>query len=116
LSAAISLLHMRRPPDWGTAHLPAGQPGGMNMEARMARSAALPVLTAENGLSRYMEEIRRFPMLEPHEEYMLAKNWREHGDREASSPAICGSSPRSPWAIAAMACRFPKSFPKAMSA
>jgi len=50
----------------------------------MARSAALPVLTAENGLSRYMEEIRRFPMLEPHEEYMLAKNWREHGDREAA--------------------------------
>jgi len=50
----------------------------------MARTAALPVLTAENGLSRYLEEIRRFPMLEPQEEYMLAKSWREHGDRDAA--------------------------------
>ena len=48
----------------------------------MARAATLPVLTAEGGLSRYLEEIRRFPMLEPQEEYMLAKSWREHGDRE----------------------------------
>jgi RNA polymerase sigma-32 factor len=50
----------------------------------MARAAALPTLTAETGLSRYLEEIRRFPMLEPQEEYMLAKSWREHGDREAA--------------------------------
>jgi RNA polymerase sigma-32 factor len=50
----------------------------------MARAAALPSLTAETGLSRYLEEIRRFPMLEPHEEYMLAKSWREHGDRDAA--------------------------------
>jgi RNA polymerase sigma-32 factor len=50
----------------------------------MARAAALPGLTAETGLSRYLEEIRRFPMLEPHEEYMLAKSWREHGDRDAA--------------------------------
>ncbi len=46
--------------------------------------AAFPILTAESGLSRYLEEIRRFPMLEPQEEYMLAKSWREHGDREAA--------------------------------
>ena len=50
----------------------------------MARAAALPILTAESGLTRYLEEIRRFPMLEPQEEYMLAKSWREHGDREAA--------------------------------
>src|SRR5436305_13802869 len=50
----------------------------------MARTAALPILTAENGLTRYLEEIRRFPMLEPQEEYMLAKSWREHGDRPAA--------------------------------
>ena len=50
----------------------------------MARSATLPILTAESGLTHYMEEIRRFPMLEPQEEYMLAKSWREHGDREAA--------------------------------
>ena len=44
----------------------------------MAHAVSLPVLTAEGGLSRYLEEIRRFPMLEPQEEYMLAKSWREH--------------------------------------
>jgi RNA polymerase sigma-32 factor len=52
--------------------------------AVMARTAALPILTAETGLSRYLDEIRRFPMLEPQDEYMLAKRWREHGDREAA--------------------------------
>jgi RNA polymerase sigma-32 factor len=51
-------------------------------------SAALPVLSAESGLSRYLAAIRRFPMLEPEEEYMLAKRWREHGDREAAQRLI----------------------------
>ncbi|MCB2052473.1 MAG: RNA polymerase factor sigma-32, partial [Novosphingobium sp.] len=46
-------------------------------------SVALPVISSESGLNRYLAEIRRFPMLEPQEEYMLAKNWRDHGDREA---------------------------------
>jgi RNA polymerase sigma-32 factor len=50
----------------------------------MAQAAALPLISAEGGLTRYLEEIRRFPMLEPQEEYMLAKRWREHGDREAA--------------------------------
>jgi RNA polymerase sigma-32 factor len=50
----------------------------------MAQAATLPIITAENGLTRYLEEIRRFPMLEPQEEYMLAKSWREHGDRIAA--------------------------------
>jgi RNA polymerase sigma-32 factor len=50
----------------------------------MARATALPIISAESGLSRYLEEIRRFPMLEPQEEYMLAKSWREHGDRDAA--------------------------------
>jgi len=54
----------------------------------MARTAALPILTAESGLSRYLEEIRRFPMLEPQDEYMLAKSWREHGDREAAHKLV----------------------------
>ena len=54
----------------------------------MARTAALPVITAESGLSRYLEEIRRFPMLEPQEEYMLAKRWREHGDRDAAHKLV----------------------------
>jgi RNA polymerase sigma-32 factor len=54
----------------------------------MARSFALPIPTAESGLTRYLEEIRRFPMLEPQEEYMLAKRWREHGDRDAAHKLV----------------------------
>jgi RNA polymerase sigma-32 factor len=49
---------------------------------------ALPLLTAESGLSRYLDEIRRFPMLEPQQEYMLAKSWREHGDRAAAHKLV----------------------------
>jgi RNA polymerase sigma-32 factor len=54
----------------------------------MARTAALPIITAESGLTRYLEEIRRFPMLEPQDEYMLAKRWREHGDRDAAHKLV----------------------------
>ena len=54
----------------------------------MARTAALPVLTAEAGLSRYLSEIRKFPMLEPQQEYMLAKRWREHDDRDAAHQLV----------------------------
>ncbi|MDB5616555.1 RNA polymerase sigma factor RpoH [Tardiphaga sp.] len=50
----------------------------------MARTATLPVLNGESGLSRYLSEIRKFPMLEPQQEYMYAKSWREHDDREAA--------------------------------
>src|SRR5947207_10023883 len=45
---------------------------------------SVPVLSAEGNLSRYLQEIRKFPMLEPQEEYMLAKAWREHGDTESA--------------------------------
>jgi RNA polymerase sigma-32 factor len=48
----------------------------------------MPMITAEGGLSRYLEEIRRFPMLEPQEEFMLAKSWREHGDRDAAHKLV----------------------------
>src|SRR2546428_1942454 len=54
----------------------------------MARAAALPILTAEPGLTHYFEEIRRFPMLERQEEYLLAKRWREHGDRDAEHKLV----------------------------
>ena len=54
----------------------------------MARAVALPTLSAETGLSRYLDEIRRFPMLEPQEEFMLAKRWREHGDRDAAHKLV----------------------------
>ena len=74
----------------------------------MSRAVAWPMLTAESGIDNYFKEIRRFRMLDPQEEHMLAKCWREGGDLDAapgSSPAICGSSPRSPGAIAATVCR-----------
>ena len=51
-------------------------------------AAAYPVISAEGGLSRYLAEIRRFPMLEPEQEYMLAKRWREHGDRDAAQKLV----------------------------
>ncbi len=54
----------------------------------MARTAALPIVTAEGGLTRYLEEIRRFPMLEPQQEFMLAKRWKEHGDRDAAHQLV----------------------------
>ena len=54
----------------------------------MAHTTALPIRTAESSLSRYLEEIRRFPMLEPQEEFMLAKRWREHGDSEAANRLV----------------------------
>ncbi|PWR24400.1 RNA polymerase sigma factor RpoH [Zavarzinia aquatilis] len=44
----------------------------------------MPALPDEGSLSRYLSEIRKFPMLEPEEEFMLAKAWREHGDSEAA--------------------------------
>ncbi len=54
----------------------------------MAQMRSSPVPSAEGGLTRYLEEIRRFPMLEPQEEYMLAKSWREHGDRDAAHKLV----------------------------
>ena len=50
----------------------------------MARAATLPVLNGESGLAHYLTEIRKFHMLEPQQEYMLAKRWREHDDRDAA--------------------------------
>ena len=51
-------------------------------------TAALPVLSGEGGLARYLNEIRRFPMLEPEQEYMLAKRWREHEDPAAAHKLV----------------------------
>jgi RNA polymerase sigma-32 factor len=49
----------------------------------MSYTAALPILGAEFGLTGYLKKLRRFPMLEPQEEYTLAKSWREQGDQDA---------------------------------
>src|SRR5260370_4634603 len=45
-------------------------------------------VTAKSGLSCYLWKIQRFPMMEPHEEYALAKRWREHGDHEAAHKLV----------------------------
>jgi RNA polymerase sigma-32 factor len=50
----------------------------------MANYANLPAPTPEGGLNRYLQEIRKFPLLEPEEEYMLAKRWVEEQDTEAA--------------------------------
>jgi RNA polymerase sigma-32 factor len=50
----------------------------------MAHTAALPMLMAESGLAHYLDEIRRFPLLAPQDEYTLAKRAREHDDRDAA--------------------------------
>src|SRR4051812_21429604 len=55
------------------------------MSAASANLPALPsALSPEGNLSRYLSEIRKFPLLEPQQEFMLAKAWREHGDTKAA--------------------------------
>jgi RNA polymerase sigma-32 factor len=55
----------------------------------MAKTTSLPAIAAgEAGLQRYLQEIRKFPMLQPDEEYMLAKRWKEHGDKNAAEKLI----------------------------
>jgi RNA polymerase sigma-32 factor len=54
----------------------------------MTSYANLPAPSPEQGLNRYMQEIRKFPMLEPEEEYMLAKSWVDHHDTEAAHKLV----------------------------
>jgi RNA polymerase sigma-32 factor len=54
----------------------------------MARASLPAIAAGEAGLTRYLEEIRRFPMLEPQQEYMLAKRYREHDDRDAAHKLV----------------------------
>src|ERR1051325_4660954 len=59
------------------------------MSATTANLPALPSsLTPEGNLSRYLSEIRKFPLLEPQQEFMLAKAWREHGDSKAAHQLV----------------------------
>ena len=54
----------------------------------MARSATLPALSSDSGLTHYFSEIRKFPMLEPQQEFMLAKAWKEHEDRDSAHQLV----------------------------
>src|SRR5271166_3859548 len=54
----------------------------------MARTTTVAILTAESGLTQYFEQIGRFPMLAHQDEYVLAKRWREDGDRDAAHKLV----------------------------
>ncbi|PWE29093.1 RNA polymerase sigma factor RpoH [Pararhodobacter marinus] len=54
----------------------------------MADYTSLPAPSPEQGMNRYLQEIRRFPMLEPEEEYMLAKRWVDHQDTGAAHKLV----------------------------
>jgi RNA polymerase sigma-32 factor len=54
----------------------------------MANYGNLPAPSPEQGLNRYLQEIRKFPLLEPEEEYMLAKAWADHQDSEAAHKLV----------------------------
>ena len=54
----------------------------------MTYSTNLPTLSSDNNLGRYLDQIRKFPMLEKDEEYMLAKSWQSRGDRKAAHKLV----------------------------
>ena len=58
------------------------------MAAQSGGIVSLPASGGEAGLNRYLAEIKKFPILAPEEEYMLAKRWREHGDTEAAAKLV----------------------------
>ena len=61
----------------------------MNGDKTMtARKQALPALSPDGNLSRYLEQIRAFPMLEPKQEFMLAKSWKDRGDVDAAHQLV----------------------------
>ena len=63
------------------ANLPA-------IRASTAPKSSIPALGGEDGLNRYLSEIRKFPLLAPEQEYMLAKRWEEHQDPEAAAKLV----------------------------
>ena len=75
----------------------------------MTHNAVIPALTPEGSLSRYMEQIRAFPMLEADEEYMLARSFADRGDVDAAHKLVTSHLRlwlKLRWAIAAMACQW----------
>ena len=54
----------------------------------MNKTSTLPTVTGQDGLSSYLQRVRQFPMLQPDEEFILAKRWREHGDTEAAHKLV----------------------------
>jgi RNA polymerase sigma-32 factor len=57
-------------------------------KSKSSTPATIPALGGEASLNRYLSEIRKFPLLQPEEEYMLAKRFQEHGDTEAAARLV----------------------------
>ena len=60
----------------------------MSSNLPVVKQTSIPALGSEAGLNRYLAEIRRFPLLSPEQEYMLAKRWQEHQDPEAATKLV----------------------------
>jgi RNA polymerase sigma-32 factor len=86
----------------------------------MGSTATIPMLSLDGGLTHYLTQNRKFPMLRPEEESAYAKRWREQGDREAAYRLVTSHlrlvDKRSPCDIGATACRSRTSFLKETSA
>ena len=71
---------------------PAGKTATSTKTRTIARSGgramSIPASNGEAGLNRYLSEIKKFPILAPEEEYMLAKRWSEHGDTDAAARLV----------------------------
>jgi RNA polymerase sigma-32 factor len=65
-----------------------GADGKGRLRETMATKTLPSVVGGAGGLARYLEEIRKFPMLEPDQEYMLAKRWQEHADSDAAHTLV----------------------------
>src|SRR3546814_19492522 len=63
-------------------------PDKQGIRAMATQRASLPSISVEGNLSRYLQEIRKFPMLEAQEEYVLAKAWREHGHVDSAHKLV----------------------------
>ena len=62
--------------------------GKVNLPTPRVTGQTLPTISGEGGLAAYLQKIREFPVLDPEEEYILAKRWREHADREAAHKLV----------------------------
>jgi RNA polymerase sigma-32 factor len=71
-----------------TAVLMDNNPAAVSGKKARTPIAGIPAPTPEASLSRYLQDIRKYPMLAHEEEYMLAKAWRDHGDREAAHKMV----------------------------
>src|SRR6185295_15326061 len=73
---------------WLGAPVPAQGVNETMANGASKRVVSIPASGGEAGLNRYLSEIKKFPILAPEEEYMLAKRWTEHGDTDAAARLV----------------------------